>query len=73
MAHLPPQLLTGPAGISKTLFLSPPGLVGVLVTCRGTKITSRAKKFVNAHAALDWCEQHQANFTYLIGHNPAAN
>jgi hypothetical protein len=73
MSHLPPELLSGSAGFSKTLFLSPPGHVGVLVICKGEKISSRHKKFTDAHAALDWCEKHQANFSYVMNHNPAAN
>jgi hypothetical protein len=73
MAHLPSELLSGAAGFSKTLFMSPPGRVGVLVTCRGEKISSRHKTFKDKHAALDWCEEHQANFSYVLGFDPAAN
>jgi hypothetical protein len=73
MDHMTPELLTGNAGFSKTLFMSPPGHDGVLVTCRGEKISSRHKKFSDAHAALDWCEKNSANFSYVMPQNPGSN
>lgn len=70
MAHLPPELLSGSSGFSKTLFLPWHSTDAVVVTRRGEKFSKRTLKFENAHAALDWCEKNHANFNYFQPSEP---
>jgi len=66
MAHLPPKFLPGldPFSQPKTLFLPAPGTDGFLVTRRGKGFSSKAKRFADAHAALDWCQKHCASLIF---------
>jgi hypothetical protein len=73
MAHLPPDFLPASAGFSKTVFMTAGSGAAVLVQRRGKKFVERELKFADAHAALDWCLKHQANFSYLQGADPAQN
>ena len=73
MAHLPPNFLPASAGFSKTVFLPWQSQVAVVVTRRGEKFSQRTMKFTDAHAALDWCEKHRANFSYFEAANPSQN
>lgn len=66
MAHLPPGFLADLAPFSqpKTLFLPAPGTLGILVTHRAGRFTSKAKRFASPRAALAWCLSHRAALVF---------
>lgn len=68
-----PELFPANTGFSKTVFLPRHGKVAIIVTRRGEKFSQRTKNFTDAHAALDWCEKNQANFSYFQPADPARN
>lgn len=54
------------AGMAAPLLIStPPGKLALLVEQTGKRRRASAKKFPNAHAALDWCERERTTFIYL--------
>lgn len=75
MAQPPPQSVPDFAGFpqSKTLFISAPVKVGVLLTPRGRSYRKTELPFASATAALAWCEAHGASLVYINAADPAAN
>ena len=74
MAHLPPEKLPvqNPFGQSKTLFMTAASRQAILVTIAGKKMRRRTIKFLDAHAALDWCLKRRAGFVLSPGSVAAA-
>jgi hypothetical protein len=75
MAHLPPKSLPefDPVSQPKTLFLAAPGRLGVLVIRRGRGFQRRNKRFLDAHAALDWCIAKRIGLVLFHPPDPARN
>jgi hypothetical protein len=72
MAHLPPEKLSFSDTPRKTLFLTSPGTVGVLVEQRNGQQRERNKSFADPAAALAWCLAHQVNFVFFYSDADAA-
>jgi len=75
MAHLPPKSLPGfdPFSQPKTLFLSAPGIEGILVIRKGRSFRREMKRFPDAHAALDWCVKYRAGMVFFHLPDPKRN
>jgi hypothetical protein len=75
MAHSPPKFIPGvdPFSQPKTLFLPAPGKVGILVTRTAKSMRSRPKRFMNAHAALAWCQENSAALVFYPVADPSNN
>ena len=58
----------------KTLFMVAANRQAVLVTRAGKRMTRRSLKFLDEHAALNWCLDRRATFVLLpISPNPKFN
>jgi hypothetical protein len=61
------------SGQTKTLFCTNGSAEAALVTNTAGKLSSRKRKFPDAHAALAWCITNGANMVFAFAADPAKN